>query len=265
MAYQVTEKSTQHNLSTPHGYNTPHRLPDDARENLSNIYSGMVRDLYPTGRAFYIPEKSIIDALHKGLNVSFIRLIQEAKKTIDKTFPDNINFTEQDATLWEYRLGLFINPDTTLENRRLAIKRKYAYPSNIKARQHPLFIQSQLQLAGFNVWVHENGFEEGGVIVYKTPDQIASASVTSVQHGPPTQHGQGTQHGSLSYDVIANHYEAENYAVGGDTNLWATFFIGGENLGEAAVVPVSRQKEFRELVLKLKPAHTVAFLFVNFL
>jgi len=265
MGYQITDKSTQHNFKTPHGFNTPHRWPQDSAISLTNILIELVRDLYPTGRAFRIQENSVFESFHKALDVSMIRLIDASKLTIDKSFPDNKNFTEGDATLWEYRLGLFINPAVDLESRKLAIKRKMAYPSNIKARQHPLFIQGQLQLAGFDVWVHENGFMEAGEIVYKTPNQIAASSPDNVQHGSPTQHGLGTQHGSVGYDVIANDIDQdESYSVGGEQNLWATFFIGGEQLGSLANIPEERKREFRELVLKLKPAHTVVFPFINY-
>ena len=44
-----------------------------------------------------------------------------------------------------------------------------------------------------------------------------------------------------------------------------TFFIGGAVLGESAIIPSDRQEEFRETVLKLKPAHLIAFTFVNYI
>jgi len=215
--------------------------------------------LYPTGRVWYGPENGVFENLHKAINLSFARLIADARLFLDSLFPDNENFTQEDATLWEYRLGLITNESLDLELRKSAIKRKLGYPNNVKARQNELFIEHQLQLAGFNVWVHPN------IPPYQTPGDINLLSINGVQHGEPTQHGAGTQHGSDGYDVIANSIrEVESYAIGSLDNLWATFFIGGENLGDMATIPQQRLREFKELVIKLKPAHLVAFTFINY-
>lgn len=265
MAYEVTDKSTAHGLRTPHGYNTPHKYPSATGEDLTATFEGLSRQLYPTGRAWYMKRGGVFDRLHKGLNRSFIRLINAGRGTLDSVFPDNINFDEDDASLWEYRLGLITNESLSIEVRRDAILRKMAYPNNVRARQHPLFIQGQLQKAGFDVWIHENRFFEGGEWVYRTPTEIAGLSLIATQHGGDTQHGGGTQHGSTGFQVIANQSTpTESYNVGGYGNLWATFFIGGETLGSTAIVPETRLREFKELVLKLKPAHTVAFTFVSY-
>ncbi len=256
MSYIVTEKSTMHGIKTPHGYSTPHRYPVSADANVSDIFSELARQLYPTGRAWYMKRNSIFFNIHKAINRSFIRLIDDSKFTIDSLFPDNVNFSEDDASLWEYRLGLITNPLLSLEVRKMAILRKMAYPSNIKARQHPLFIESQLQAAGFDVYVYDN------TPPYRTPNDIIATLVTETQHGPPTQHGLGTQHGGTGFEVIANlSTPNESFSVG---NLYATFFIGGATLGATANVPANRLTEFKELVLRLKPAQTVVFTFLNY-
>lgn len=261
--YQVTQNSTQHNAETPHGFKTPHRFPVGDAVARDEVFMKLVRQLYPTGRAFHIPELGVWENFHRGINVSFLRLINDAIQTIDSTLPDNDNFSLEDATLYEFRLGLLSSPNTTLENRKLAIKRKMAHPSNIKARQHPKFIEYQLQLAGFDVYIHENGFyDDDGNLFYKTPSDITGDSTTTVQHGNGIQHG--TQHGFAGFEVIANTIQDEVYAVG-DDNLWPTFFISGELLGEGARVAENRKREFKELVLKLKPAHTVAFTFIEYI
>jgi len=261
--YEVTENSTQHGVKTPHGYKTPHRYPATGI-NYTQLFEDLNWKLYPTGRAWYMKKGGVFDRIHKAIDRSFIRLLEDGRYTLDSVFPDNENFDINDCRLWEYRLGLITNETLSVSVRREAIRRKIAYPNNVKARQHPLFIQSQLQSAGFNVWIHENKFFEGGEWVYKTPAQITSTSITVTQHGGDTQHGGGTQHGFTGFDVIANQARPnESFSVN-DESLWATFFIGGEILGDAAIVPESRQIEFRELVLKLKPAHTVVFTFIAY-
>lgn len=253
----MAEKTT-HSYDNPHGYLTPHRWPSGTASQL-DILRDLSIQLYPSGRVWYRPEGGSFENIHDAINQSFARLIEASDLSIDKRFPDNVNFNEDDAELWEYRLGLITNESVSLELRKDAIRRKMGYPNNVQARQHSLFIEHSLQLAGFDVYIHEN------TAPYLTPADVALLLFTETQHGGTTQHGDGTVHGGDNFDVIANSIEQnENYSIGGDVNLWATFFIGGENLGEMATVPQSRLREFKELVIKLKPAHTVAFTFINY-
>lgn len=254
--------NTVHKTSTPHGFSTPHKYPSEVGDQI-DILNDLSIQLYPTGRAWYRPEGGIWENFHEAVNRSFSRLIDDGRSLINTNLPDNSDFTEEDAELWEYRLGLITNDTLDLETRKTAIRRKLGHPNNVKARQHPLFIESQLQLAGFNVFVHEN------TQPYQSPSDITAISLPELQHGgigpEETQHGNSTQHGGQSFNVIANSInEIETFAVG-DDNLWATFFIGGEILGDFAEVPYNRLREFKELVIKLKPAHTVAFTFINYI
>lgn len=260
----IINENSQHGYSTSFGYSTPHRFPTSTTESLTDIFSGLSRQLYPTGRAWWMSNNGVFDNLHKAINLSFVRFIEDSNLALSSIFPDSESFDENDAALWEYRLGLSTNNLLNLDVRKQAILRKMAYPNNIKARQSILFIENQLRLSGFDVYIHENRFFEGGQWVYKTPSDIISLSLTNSQHGGTSQHGGGFQHGSSNFDVIANEsVRNESYSVGSN-NLWSTFFIGGQNLGDVAFVPENRAVEFKELVLKLKPAHNVAFTFINY-
>lgn len=256
--YEVNENSTVHGYKTPHGFKTPHRFPSSLKGNFSDIMSNLAIDLYPTGRAFNMPKGGVADNLHVALNRSFIRLVNAGVSVLDSTFPDNENFNTDDCLLWEYRLGLRTNESLPIQDRRDAILRKISRGRNVQARQGKAYIESQLRIAGFNVYVHEN------TIPYRTPEDIISGSVNTTQHGGSTQHGIGLQHGATSVQLIANSSSPnESFSVGSQ-NLWASFFIGGFVLGESAVIPENREQEFRELVLKLKPAHLIAYTFINF-
>jgi uncharacterized protein YmfQ (DUF2313 family) len=258
MAYVKTEQSTQHGLITPHGLGVPHRYPQST-PTLTQILIGLTKSLYPTGRAWQMPEFSVFEQFHVALNVSYLRLIDDANFLIESTLPDSTNFAEDDANLWEFRLGLISSVGATLAERRAAILRKLAFPSNIKARQHPFYIQSQIQAAGFDVYVHEN------TPPYQTPQDILLSVLDDVQHGDPTQHGPSTLHGAGTFSVIANSLDPDEvYSIGPEENLFATFFLSGENINDIATVPLARQREFRELILKLKPAQTVAFTLINY-
>lgn len=263
--YQVTEKSTVFGLKTPFGKKTPFKFPNPSGISLTDLLYNLAIQLYPTGRAFNIFKYSVMEKFHSAINVTFIRFLNDAQFTIDSCFPDNDNFDQNDCALWEYRFGITTNLLLDLPTRRLAIYRRMSRGRNVPARQHISYIEYQLQLAGFNVYLYENGFVEGGVLVHKRPEEILSLIPPTTQHGGVTQHGIGTQHGGVSTDIIANSYlPNELYAVG-DSNLSKTFFIGGPNLGETAIVPENREQEFRELVLKLKPAHLAAFTFIDYL
>lgn len=258
MAYEVTEKSTVHGYGTPHGYNIPHRLPNYLKGSLADIMANLAIDLYPTGRAFTMPKGGIADNMHVALNRSFIRLVNAGFSVLDSTFPDNDNFDSDDCSLWEYRLGLRTNESLPLQDRRDAILRKMSRGRNVPARQGKDYIENQLRIAGFDVYVHEN------VPPYQTPEDIISGSLNISQHGGDFQHGIGAQHGATSVQLIANLSTPNEFFSVGSENLWATFFIGGAVLGESATVDANREQEFRELVLKLKPAHLVCYTFINF-
>lgn len=262
--YQVTDKSTIHGVNTPHGHKTPHRFPTFGIKKIGAKLAELTNQLYPTGRAFYMKKDGVSYNTHLAIDRSFIRLVEDGKATIDSTFPDNINFTIQDCELWEYRYGMTVDTNLSVEERRAAILRRMSRGRNVPARQHRNYIEYQLQVAGFDVYVFENGFIEGGVKVYKRPSEILAEAITNVQHGGSAQHGIGTQHGGGSSQVIANSYKPNELYSVADDKLWATFFICGAVLGDSAVIPANREEEFRELLLKLKPAHLVAFTFISY-
>lgn len=249
----------------------------------------LVAQLYPTGRAFKMVVDGYKEAMHRAIATQKAVLIADIQSTFDSALPDNANFTTADATAWERRLGLITNTDVTLPDRKAAIQRKMNYPGKQPARSHWQFIQSQLQLAGFGVYIHENRFSDGmGGYVTKTPLELLAD--TGNQHGlyqmgdeqhediyPPAlfeliynQHGDiqlgDVQHGQyyVYKPKIANHVTAADDLTFQIGTLRSTFFIGGVTAGSFASVPASREREFRELVLKFKPLNTVALLFINY-
>lgn len=253
---------TQHGQNTPYSESTPHKFPfsiQDSGDELQLIeLFDLVNQLYPTGRAFVMPEDGIFKKLHQSINVSFLNVINMYRQLFDSSIPDNDNFSDVDATFLEFKYGLITNQQTSLELRKQALNRKIGRANNQRPRQSSNYIQQQMNEAGFNVTVHEN------TPPYQNIGSILLGSLASSEHGLDFQHGGMAQHGGTTFEVVANSINQEFISSPTANQLWATFFIGGETLGETADIPESRRREFRELVLKLKPAHLVVYLLINY-
>lgn len=231
---------------------------------LPNI-SALTKQLFPTGRAFKMPKNGYLDTLMYALSLSENKAYNDAVAIHKAILPDNAGFTDDDATDWELRLGMITSAGTSLDDRKKAIRRKINHPGNIAARQHYLYIQGQLQAAGFDVYVHENRFPYGGGEYYtlSIADVIGNPSLNAVQHGQ-IQHGQANHGGGYS-NIIVNYIDEQQdqrFFITG--NLRNTFFIGGSTLGDFANVAEERKDEFRQLILKLKPAQMVGYLLINY-
>jgi hypothetical protein len=225
------------------------------------------KQLYPTGRAFKMPFGGELEKINAGLAKSEQRVYLDSVAIMNGLLPDNDNFTEADATAWERRLRMIDGSNTSLENRKLAIKRKMNHPGTKKPRQDRLYIQAQLQAAGFDVYVYENIFDDGmGGFTYKTPAEFSLTTYPTIdiQHTSRIQHGQ-VRHGVQYGNKVANHIEddLDNSFYVGDFSC--SFFVGGSTEGSWTDVELTRKDEFRQLILKLKPAQNVVFLLINFI
>ncbi|NCX55597.1 MAG: hypothetical protein EBW87_00140 [Burkholderiaceae bacterium] len=222
------------------------------------------KQLYPTGRAFRINETSDFHKINKVLSESEANALDDAFSVLDSAIPDNSNFDEQDATMWERRLGLVTNSSVDLQTRIAAIVRKYNHPGTTPNRSHFLFLEKQLRDAGFDVYVHENRFWNGTNYFTMSPGDVSSSTGNVIQHGQ-IQHGQ-MQHGTQLFSIVVNDIdEGVDSLFNIGNNLRFTFFIGAAYPGDFADVDASRKIEFRQLILRAKPVHMVGYLFVNFI
>jgi len=223
--------------------------------------------LYPTGRAFKMPFGGILEKLHTNLALSEQRAITDALSILDSAIPDNPNFTSDDATGWEKRLGLISNPLVSLTNRMLAIKRKMNHPGDILPRQNYLYLQNQLQAAGFNVFVYENIFDDGmGGKIPKIPSDVLIGPSMSQFMYNDHQYGDSQMGGAFTNICVSYLDETiDNNQYGSNMNLKSTFFIGGATIGSVAYVDANRRLEFRQLILKAKPTQTLAYLLVKYI
>jgi len=276
-----------------------------------NLLLKLTKRFYPKGRAFRIPSGSLLEQMHEGLIVSENTALKSAISILDGVIPDNDNFTDEDATTWERRLGLITNLSTPLFDRKLAINRKMNHPGTIKARQHYLFLERELRNAGFDVRVYENrfptpafiyeslGVSEMGVAEMNgeinNPDKyevldpngfFEGLSVLGVAEMGEQEMGDG-----INYSLVANYIEEDldstffrtltdfvrpemdvaemgNAEMGGSFTylqaLRSSFYISGLTPTTMANIYLTRKDEFRQLILRIKPAHSVGILLVNY-
>lgn len=221
------------------------------------------KQLLPTGRAFRISQNGVNEKLNNAIRQSETDVFNSALGVLDTILPDNENFTTEDATRWEQRLGLIVNENVPLPDRMDAIKRKMNHPGTILARQSAGYIQDQLQAAGFNVWVHEN-------IPETDPGVFFGLSLSGIaEHSEDVEHMEtGMEHGELDLwpDVVANdlNWQNEQYFDPG-VNLKSVIYIGGQTAGTFASILSERRQEFRQLILKTKPTQVIAYLGINYI
>jgi uncharacterized protein YmfQ (DUF2313 family) len=232
--------------------------------NLLTQISKLTRQLFPTGRAFGNKLNGVNEKLFTATDENISDLATDSRGVLDSILPDNDNFTTGDATRWEERLGMITNTAVSLSDRKLAIIRKMNHPGDIPARQSRDYLQDRLQAAGFDVYVYEdNGLtpaENFGILAAGIAEHA-----TIVEHQTGMPHGD-SGNGSVYEDTVANHIDEETdqyFYVG--TNFTRTFMISGNPLSSEADVDVNRKDEFRQLILKLKPAKSVAFLNINYI
>lgn len=212
----------------------------------------LTKQLYPTGRAFNYPDDGVMYKLHKALGQSETRAVDDMNSILYQVLPDNANFTTTDATRWEQRLGMVDGSSATLSDRKAAILRKINHPGDIPARQSHDYLQEQLQAAGFTVYVHENIPVVG---IYGLGIQCGQVQCGQRQSGSAPYLNKAVN--SVDEAVDANFITTDNFK--------SVFTIGGVVLGSSTTVPLARKDEFRQLILKLKPVQTEAYLRITYI
>jgi len=233
------------------------------------IHTLLIRLFPQKGRAFKIPYMGIFWRFLRAISLSFGRALSAATSVFDSIFPDNDNFTADDAEIQERLYGLPTNSSVPLADRKLAIYRRMAHPGEQPARQGALFIEQQLQAAGFDVYVYENRFFEGSPAswITKTPTEILGVGVGYAAYGlfGYGELGYGDTFALSGVTVIANYLEeAKDEYFNFGSNYRSSFFIAGATITTFADVPAVRKTELRQLLLTLKPTNTAGWLFVNF-
>lgn len=199
---------------------------------------------------------------------SYERLYEDIFSLNNQILANNDGFDEIDASNWERVFGL-VGKDLDLDTRKNNILRKQSYPQGVAERGNYLLVQEQLQAAGFDVYITENRFADGSggwdVINPANNQESYTICVNRIEE-----------------ELDKNYFSVQDQSEMGDgqmgviemlgaslvptsDQLRATFFIGGSTFPNSANVPLLRKDEFRHLILKLKPAQTLAYLYINYI
>ena len=246
----------------------------------------LTKQLYPKGAAFNYNLNSFWYKLHKGLAQTESTLFEETEGVLDHILPDNDNFNEFDATIWEKRLGLITNALTPLADRKAAIITKLNHPGIYPALQSIDHLENVLRGAGFDVYCFQNldeqtpeevlfdvleGGEMGddsemGDVEMIDPVEYYPDFFSSFEMGDDAEMGDVEMNGfSFNQLVVNNIDEIKDSSFDYYSNLRQTFFVCGNPFGTIADVSNSRKDEFRQLILRTKPVESVGFLLVNYI
>lgn len=238
---------------------------------------------------FYLSKeyKELVNGIIKVDASVFFSMYEEAEAILDQMFPDNENFTEIDLENNERVYGIRPSSSLSIEEREQILINKMKNGRGVVERCHYSYLEEELRNNGFDVYVHENRF-----LSEITGTRVGSASVGSAIVGHFSGGDGFIVKELFPYTELCSDYiEAEKDAgiynrqdratVGSKTigsivladefpfdrksQLANTIMIGGETYPDFADVPQSRKREFRELILKTKPAHITAALYINYI
>lgn len=223
----------------------------------------LTKQLLPTGRAFHLFGWG--DAFIEAVSEVEANFYTDSISILDSLMPDTNRFSADDCTTWERILGVATNASNTLDDRRSAIRRKMSNPGVNPAKGHLLYMQQQLQEAGFPVYVFANKFDAyPSGYTTMSPQSVSTSLITQSQHGD-RQHGDSIQSAYVN-QVVTNSLENRvDLYFNPTTDLSSTFFIGGNPLGSYVNIPATREVEFRQTILQLKQTHRIAFLLINYI
>lgn len=242
------------------------------------------RRLYPSGRAFLMPKDGNFDKLNDVQSEMEADAYDDALSILYTILPDNPNFTPDDAKRWEERLGLIVDPPgVSFSDRKSAIIRKMNHPGGILARQSWDYLQQSLQLAGFDVYVHENlnaftiqqvlslnptfanwGQNNFGQMNFGDVQSYFSQYFSAINFGN-ANFGQFNWGQKFFYNQkVINHIDYQLDIYYNTLNWKQVFYIGGQNLGDFADVPLARREELRQLILRIKPVQSIGYLLINY-
>ena len=228
----------------------------------------ILQHLLPTSVAWTI----VIEKLLRRFFAAMASIPTNVETFVDSVFADIDPQRTRELDAWERQFGL--DPAGLTEQER---RTRYDGAWKATGGQSPNYIQSVLQNAGFNVFVHE-WFEPvpgrpGGGSVNNDVTPVARIPSVYLSGADPNYLGQdgeadmqdgevaaqdGNQTNPPGYllvnKIVDNNGDPVEYAV---PVLPAQFpyvlYVGGETFPDVASVPINRREEFENLCLKICP------------
>lgn len=207
------------------------------------MFKNLEKDLYPTGRALKCAVGSNKEKIHESIHLLFEGLEDSIKTFINSLFPDNDTITNQELSFLEFIYGVYYKDNVSDNIRKERILDKIKYTKPHVYRQSLIYIQEVLNQRGFDVTIVDN------------LNEIPSEAINNnnIQHSLNVLHGETTQHGKIGINVIANNLDINETILISELDQNKPFYIYIET-----PIASDRLVEFRELVLRIKPAHLVA-------
>lgn len=265
-----------------------YQLVIESESRFENFLNTSVESLYPTGRAFMMKKGGIKASLHEAFNLSISRVYAKSVGLLHKILPDSDIFPVDALERWENIYGIL--PYGSFGDRLAVLKQRFSWPDNKLARASASFIQEQMQLAGFDVYVTYNRFElPSGYSANSGNFNSGGANSGGLCETPSRFERQEPAYGWT--EICANYLDAEKDASifddppglcsgsfnsgGGNSQdpkaidreyqLRGTLFIHGPEYPDIAEIESARKPEFRHTILRLLPAEVVALLYVNYI
>ena len=257
------EKASKLLFPTGRAWNYVTGIPQSEKE--STVYIDGQGNVFVDGQGnqftgggedtFIIPT----DGTYNGRLLSIISIARKVLSIQDQRIPDNENFTSDDAENWERVFGIIPPAGSTLEDRKKVILSYWSIPS-YENRLTKDYLQEQLNIAGYDVQVVENRFYDPLSNTFKVladnDSEFDSNTFDSFVFD-------GT--GYDPTEILMNYIDPakEDPINLNEFNANNVIFIGHPTEPRANI-DISKKSQFRELILKYKPAHMACMIFVNY-
>ncbi|MBP7735961.1 MAG: DUF2313 domain-containing protein [Spirochaetes bacterium] len=215
-----------------------------------------LRKLFPSGRAYRLINGSSHNKLIRALSKEPERIIEFYDDILSAGIPDG-NLQSEVLPDWERFLGLVRISGLSDADRNNRIKGQYAAYGG----QGPDYIQNVLQAAGFPVYVKENIpiYEPSA---HKYVSRLGWITLGQTRLGAyTTRIDPRSKTGILIAGNIGGDYDLPALP---ERFIYIFFLCGAAGIDHFVDLPASREYDFYNLVLQIKPAHTWVLAQVNF-
>jgi uncharacterized protein YmfQ (DUF2313 family) len=213
------------------------------------MFEQLIIDLLPKGRAFLVPFFSTFKKVIVACSFEFERVKERADLIQYDAYPQTTTLIGEHEQL----MGLSYHSSLSKKER---VDRVIARRSAVGG-QSDAYFKDVLSKFGFIIGTtyNENRLNPANVL----PSFIGKTLGGGAAFG-----GLNARFGGASTSLIVN--GISNDAISEDQNTWTFYFFihSSESINTPLKIPNARKNEFVELILRYKPAHTIAILYAEF-